>query len=81
MNLSKKDLNDLRGLRELLQMGERNGFSIVAFDTPNGWQDDPIGNLPTSEKDVTPFIRERTRLWRETWILPVLDRLIRNHSK
>lgn len=25
-------------------------------------------DFPTSEKDVTPFIRERTRLYRESWI-------------
>ena len=32
--------------------------------------------LPTSEAEVNAFIAERTRVWRESWILPALDELI-----
>jgi hypothetical protein len=31
--------------------------------------------LPTDEKHVTEFIRRRTKLYRETWIGPVIDEL------
>jgi hypothetical protein len=32
-------------------------------------------------RKLTEQIREETRLWRETWILPVLDKLIEKYSK
>lgn len=30
------------------------------------------GSFPTQEREVTKFIRERTRLYRDTWIVPRL---------
>lgn len=31
--------------------------------------------LPTSEKEVTEFIKQRTDLWRETWIINELEKV------
>ena len=28
---------------------------------------------PTSEKEVTPFIRERTKIYRESWLITPLE--------
>ncbi len=38
---------------------------------PHDWRD----ALPTKEDEVTPFIRARTRVWRETWIVPLIAEL------
>jgi hypothetical protein len=39
--------------------------------------EDPVKHpLPKSETDVDAFIRERTRIFRETWILGPLDELL-----
>ena len=37
---------------------------------------DGCDQLPATEKDVTEFIRARTRLWRDSWITdPLLEAL------
>jgi hypothetical protein len=33
---------------------------------------------PTNEAEVTAFIEERTRIWRETWIVGMLGEVIRD---
>lgn len=35
-------------------------------------------DYPRREADVTPFIRERTRIWRDTWIVGMLDEMIKD---
>lgn len=37
---------------------------------------DPEDPLPKTEAEVNDFIRRRTAVWRDTWILPVLDDLL-----
>lgn len=37
---------------------------------------DPEDPLPKTEAEVTDFIRRRTAVWRDTWILGVLDDLL-----
>lgn len=33
-------------------------------------------DLPKTEREVTPFIRERTRNWRASWCLAQIDALL-----
>lgn len=40
------------------------------------WDDPERNPLPKKEADVDAFIRERTRLFRETWVLSPLDELL-----
>jgi hypothetical protein len=35
------------------------------------------GLLPTTEAEVTEFIKQRTRLYRESWIIAPLEEAIR----
>ena len=70
-------LRALKELRRLLQMREKS----CSFDSIGPWLDSPEGRLPTNEREVTAFIRERTRLWRESWILPVLEQMIESEQQ
>ncbi len=67
--MSKRELREkLAEIRAIATM-ENAGFNLM-------WPDakDP---LPTTENQVTPFIRERTRLWRASWIIGPLDEIIK----
>lgn len=44
-------------------------YESATFDTTVG------GPLPRTEAEVTAFIRERTRLYVQSWVLPLLDEL------
>lgn len=37
---------------------------------------DPADPLPTTEAEVTAFIQRRTAVWRDTWILGILDEML-----
>ena len=65
----KKMIERLTEVRRKLGMGEGSHFS-PHFGSAEA--------LPKEfrEGGAAEFIRERTRLWRETWILPVLDEVI-----
>lgn len=67
---SKADMKVLKDLRKMLTM-ERASFSHIFVSVERG--DVP---LPTSEDEVDHFIRERTRVWRRSWLLAPLDSLI-----
>jgi len=67
-----------------LSKGQRDCISEVieflsmenaSFD---GFWDDPNDPLPTSEKEVTEFIRRRTKLWRQSWVIGPLQALLEN---
>jgi hypothetical protein len=65
---TKRHMALVRELRRLLTMGDNAAsFGHIFAD-----KDDP---LPTSEREVTPFIERRTRLWRQSWVFPLLDEL------
>ena len=64
--LTKKQIAILREVRRLATL-ETASFRSVGPAT------DP---LPADERDVDKFIKDRTRIHRETWILPPLDRMI-----
>jgi hypothetical protein len=63
--LTNQDVLDLKEALDAAKL-TRASFS-------NLFPDDP---LPTSEKEVTEFIRRRTRLYRETWVIPTMRRLL-----
>jgi len=65
---TKKDLEAVRELRELLT------FKTSSFHRI-GVACDPKEALPKTEDEVDAFIDERTRLWRESWVFPLLDLL------
>ena len=57
----------MRELRELLM------FKTSSFHRIGGTP--PDSPLPETEAEVDAFIDERTRLWRESWVFPLLDQL------
>lgn len=70
--MTKKHIEKIRELRTLMTL-ETSNFAKL-------WDDPGENPLPKREEDVNAFIRERTRVWRETWILPVLDELLEDKS-
>jgi hypothetical protein len=72
--MTKGEVRKLREVRKLL------GDGFDGSDFSKFWSDGD-SPLPTSEDDVNQFIEQRTKLWRESWILPVLDELIAKYSR
>lgn len=64
---TKRDAEIVAELRRLV------AYESAAFGYIGGSPaDDP---LPKTEKEVTDFIRRRTRLYVGSWILPLLEKL------
>lgn len=63
-------LSDVDALVEL-----RKHLTLETAHFSHPWEspDDP---LPKTEREVNEFIERRTRVWRESWILPILDEMI-----
>lgn len=53
-----------RRINEVLRDAQRT----LAMETADFSQIVPTTPLPKTEAEVTDFIRERTRLWRDSWI-------------
>jgi len=71
MPLARWQLKALKLLRERIEMRpDRCSFGMPGPVEPQRY--------PTKEAEVDDFIRERTRLWRETWLLSVIDALVEN---
>ncbi len=70
MGMTKRQIHALKVLRHRLTLTNARFASIGPVDT------DPTMRLPTSEDQVDAFIRARTRIWRESWVVPVLNNLI-----
>lgn len=60
----------LREARKTLTMDNAD-FSLIV----------PLNDLPKTEADVTDFIRERTRLWRQSWIEAPINEALELLSK
>jgi hypothetical protein len=60
----QKIINDLKDAIENAK------FENASFGDPTL---NRVRDFPEFEKDVTPWIKERTRLFRETWIIPFLE--------
>jgi len=71
MNIGLKDaeamLKLIEGVRKTIEMDTAE-FEIM-------WEDSE-DKLPTKEKEVTEFIKRRTRLWRGSWIADPLGEVI-----
>jgi hypothetical protein len=65
--MNEEQIRKLRELRAAATL-ERAEFSIL--------HPEPGDELPTSENDVTAFIKKRTKLYLETWVLPEIDEMI-----
>lgn len=66
-SILKHDRMMLMELRKLLTLETAN-FSRI------GPRDEDA--LPRTEAEVNAFIRERTRLWRESWVFPIIDEML-----
>ena len=71
MALTKKQISRLRELRRYAT------FESAAFDHCRPDEEQGM-KLPTKESEVTDFIRNRTWLYRHSWILPIIDELLRS---
>lgn len=60
-------------LKALKKLRKRANFETAGF-----------GNcaeaLPIQVRDVTEFIKERTRVYRDSWVLPIIDALIAKYD-
>ncbi|CAO3447915.1 hypothetical protein [Azospirillum argentinense] len=64
-----------KSYRELLsELRITANFENASFGKLWGDVGDP---LPKTEEEVTDFIRRRTKLYRETWVIPLIDELER----
>ena len=68
---------DLRELVRYLEMGPR-AYGAGSVHLEPGWVDE---NGWVQGEDVTKFVVEQTELWRETWILPKLRRLLAREER
>lgn len=64
----------VRLLRELLEYVKMLPQK-ACFGHGSGY---PSKDLPKSEKEVDDFIRQRTLLWRETWLVPKIEAMIKD---
>lgn len=67
--MNKTELAKLKEVRQLLEM------ETCSFHAP-----DERGFNPAQNDAFTAQVREQTRIWRESWILPVLDELIAKYE-
>lgn len=65
--LTQKEIVALKAVRERLT------FEKAHFDNIGPTDDTP---LPKKESEVNEFIRNRTRIFRQSWVFPILDELI-----
>lgn len=88
--MTKTTLAKLRELRRLLDFENENGANFTCIcgvylhpDAPYPKRPVLCGHipLPRTEREADDFIKERTRLWRQSWVLPVLDELIAQGEK
>ena len=64
-----------KAYRELLsELRSAANFESADFGRLWGVAEDP---LPKTEEEVTDFIRRRTKLYRETWVTPLIEELER----
>jgi hypothetical protein len=63
---------------DLREVVDHLGMEHCGFGHPMSCGDDP---LPKTEDEVTPFIRRRTKLWLDTWVLPKLRRLLEREER
>ena len=74
--MRKADLQQLRELRRQLTLESFSGRdNIVSSKAP-----DRVARPQTGFTSGDQTVQEFTRIWRETWILPVLDELIEKYS-
>lgn len=67
--MNTKLIQDLENIRRDASMANANFAHI-----PTGQE----FKYPTNEAEVTAFIEERTRIWRNTWIVGMLEEVIKD---
>lgn len=74
--VTKSDLEELKKLRRTLTM------ETAVFEAGYGERVKILSGYggSTPKMTTTEFIVDRTRRWRETWVLPVLDGLIEKYD-
>ena len=73
--MTRKELRRLQELRETLTM-EDAMFACPAHLSAAY----PPGNWPAKYAAFTADVQEETRIWRETWVFPILDELIEKYK-
>jgi hypothetical protein len=68
--MTKTDLKIIKEVIKVARM-EQASFEQIGERSP----------LPTAEALVTPFIVQRTRLYRDTWIIYPLEGLVRRYEE
>lgn len=65
IRLTDYEVEQLREVRRMLRM------ETCEFDPPGA-----VGLDVEARKEFTDTVREATRVWRESWLLPVLDDIL-----
>lgn len=70
--MRRGNLSILREVRKHLRMETCSFGNLWGRNEPPKFED----GRAVTEANVTEFINERTKLWRESWVLPGLDEVI-----
>lgn len=70
--MTKSEYREIEKVVRHLQM-ENCDFATIGPNAGNG--------LPQTEREVTLFIRERTRLWRNSWCIAPLEAIVEKYSR
>jgi hypothetical protein len=71
---------ELKALRDLVAEARKHAtFENSHFSDICAYQKQPVEYVgaPLTERQVTEFIKDRTRIYRETWIVGFLDDALR----
>jgi len=79
--MNKTEVRQLKHLRKLLDMGPKEFSTPGATVTPNFCREGFDEYDPSKPIALDELIQKSTRIWRESWILPVLDNLIDKYDK
>jgi len=64
--------SDVARLEEVIRYVK---FERASFNCITGAREED-GLLPKNENEVTEFIKKRTRLYMQSWVLPVLEKMV-----
>jgi hypothetical protein len=74
--MTAKEMSEMTWLEKLRLLRSRANFVTANFE---GIAD--RANPPVIDQGVTEFIRDRTKIYRDSWINPIIDELIEREER
>lgn len=78
--MNKAEVVELKKVAKMLRMGEES-YSDTGRSVMTLYSCEFLPCKHAQVMPVTQFVKGATRVWRETWILPVLDKLVTKYEK